>query len=62
MRFMMLMIPKGYEAAPPEIDLDPKRVEEMMRYNEDSGAGGRAAGLRRPPPALGGSTGLVRGR
>jgi hypothetical protein len=35
MRFMMLMIPKGYETAGPEIDLDPKRVEQMMKYNED---------------------------
>jgi hypothetical protein len=35
MRFMMLMIPKGYETAPPEIDLDPKRVEAMMKYNQD---------------------------
>jgi hypothetical protein len=35
MRFMMLMIPKGYETAAPDVDLDPKRVEEMMKYNED---------------------------
>ena len=34
MRFMMLMIPKGYETAGPEIDLDPARVAEMMKYNE----------------------------
>jgi PhnB protein len=34
MRFMMLMIPKGYETAEPGIKLDPKRVEEMMKYNE----------------------------
>lgn len=32
---MMLMIPKGYETAPPTIDLDPKRVEAMMKYNQD---------------------------
>ena len=35
MRFMMLMIPKGYETAGPDLDLDPKRVEEMMKYNEE---------------------------
>jgi hypothetical protein len=35
MRFMMLMIPKGYETAQPGIDLDAKRVEAMMKYNED---------------------------
>jgi hypothetical protein len=34
MRFMMLMIPKGYETAAPGIKLDPKRVEAMMKYNE----------------------------
>jgi hypothetical protein len=34
MRFMMLMIPKGYETAAPDIKLDPKRVEAMMKYNE----------------------------
>ena len=34
MRFMMLMIPKGYETAPPGIKLDPKRVAAMMKYNE----------------------------
>lgn len=34
MRFMMLMIPLGYESAPAEVDLDPERVAAMMRYNE----------------------------
>lgn len=34
MRFMMLMIPLGYETAPPEIELDPERVKAMMKYNE----------------------------
>ena len=34
MRFMMLMIPKGYESAPPELDLPVDRVEAMMKYNE----------------------------
>lgn len=35
MRFMMLMIPKGFETAGPELDVDPKAVEAMMRYNEE---------------------------
>jgi hypothetical protein len=36
MRFMMLMIPKGYEkVAPGKIELDPVRVEAMMKYNEE---------------------------
>jgi hypothetical protein len=34
MRFMMLMIPLGYETAPPDVQLDPARVAAMMRYNE----------------------------
>jgi hypothetical protein len=34
MRFMMLMIPKGYESAEPGVKLDSARVAEMMKYNE----------------------------
>ncbi len=34
MRFMMLMIPKGYEHAAPGTTPDPKAVEAMMKYNE----------------------------
>ena len=34
MRFMMLMIPLGYENAPKDVQLDPERVAAMMRYNE----------------------------
>ncbi|MDQ8020685.1 MAG: YciI family protein [Moraxellaceae bacterium] len=34
MRFMMLMIPKGYESAAPGTMPDAKAVEAMMRYNE----------------------------
>lgn len=34
MRFMMLVIPKGYEAAQPDAMPDPKQVEQMMKYNE----------------------------
>lgn len=34
MRFMMLMIPKGYESAEPGTMPDPKAVEAMMAYNE----------------------------
>ena len=35
MRFMMLMIPKGYEDAAPGTMPDAKAVEAMMKYNED---------------------------
>ena len=34
MRFMMLVIPKGYESAQPGTMPDPKMVEKMMKYNE----------------------------
>ena len=34
MRFMMLMIPKGYENAKPGAMPDPKAVAAMMKYNE----------------------------
>jgi hypothetical protein len=34
MRFMMLVIPKGYETAPPDTMPDPGQVAEMMKYNE----------------------------
>ena len=34
MRFMMLMIPKGYEKAAPGTVPDAKGVAAMMKYNE----------------------------
>ena len=34
MRFMMLMIPKGYEQAGPDAMPDAKAMEAMMKYNE----------------------------
>jgi len=34
MRFMMLMIPKGYEKAAAGTMPDPKAVSAMMKYNE----------------------------
>jgi hypothetical protein len=35
MRFMLLMIPKGYEQAAPGTMPDPKAVEAMMKYNQE---------------------------
>ena len=35
MRFMLLVIPKGYETAAPDVMPDAKGVERMMQYNED---------------------------
>ncbi len=34
MRFMLLMIPKGYESAPPGAMPDPQAVAAMMKFNE----------------------------
>lgn len=54
MRFMMLMIPLGYETAPPDVQLDPERVAAMMRYNEalkDAGILITLDGLH--PPSMG---------
>ena len=35
MRFMLLVIPKNYETAPPDATPDVESVERMMKYNED---------------------------
>ena len=35
MRFMMLMIPKGYEKAEPGAMPDAEAVAAMMKYNEE---------------------------
>jgi hypothetical protein len=54
MRFMMLMIPLGYERAPAQPELDPERVADMMRYNQalkDAGVLITLEGLH--PPATG---------
>jgi len=50
----MLMIPLGYETAPPDVQLDPERVAAMMRYNEalkDAGILITLDGLH--PPSMG---------
>jgi hypothetical protein len=51
MRFMMLMIPKGYESAAPSTMPDAKAVEAMMKYNKslrDAGVLITLDGLRPP--------------
>jgi len=35
MRFMLLVIPRGYETAPTDAAPDAKAVEQMMKFNED---------------------------
>ena len=54
MRFMMLMIPKGYATAAPGTMPDPKHVAAMMKYNEalkDAGVLVALDGLH--PPSMG---------
>src|SRR5437899_9172457 len=63
MRFMMLMIPLGYETAPPDIKLDPERVSAMMKYNEalkEAGVLITLDGLH--PPSMGARVSFATGR
>ena len=54
MRFMMLMIPKGYESARPGTLPDAKAVAAMMKYNEDlQRAGVMLSGEGLHPPSMG---------
>ena len=54
MRFMMLVIPKGYESAPPDTMPDPAQVAEMMKYNESLAKAGVLLSLDGlHPPASG---------
>ena len=63
MRFMMLMIPKGYEQAAAGTMPDPKAVEAMMKYNEalkDAGVLLSLDGLH--PPSMGARVTFAGGR
>jgi len=54
MRFMLLMIPKGYESAAPGVMPEAAAVEAMMEYNrklQDAGILINCEGLH--PPAMG---------
>ena len=54
MRFMMLMIPKGYETAAPGTVPDAKAVEAMMAYNRDLQEAGILIDLNGlHPPSMG---------
>jgi Uncharacterized protein conserved in bacteria len=54
MRFMMLMIPKGYEQAAPGTMPDAKAVEAMTKYNESLKEAGVLRALDGPlPPSMG---------
>src|ERR1043165_8144527 len=63
MRFMMLMIPLGYETAPPDVQLDPERVKAMMAYNQalqDAGVLIALDGLH--PPSMGARVSFATGK
>jgi hypothetical protein len=63
MRFMMLMIPKGYETAAPGTVPEAKAVETMMKYNESLQKAGilvACDGLH--PPSMGARVSFSKGK
>jgi len=63
MRFMMLMIPKGYETAAPGTMPDPKAVEAMMKYNESLQKAGILLSLDGlHPPSMGARVSFNKGK
>jgi hypothetical protein len=63
MRFMMLMIPAGYETAPPDVQLDPALAAAMMKYNEELQKAGvliTLEGLH--PPSMGARVSFATGK
>ncbi len=61
MRFMLLMIPKGYETAAPGTVPDAKAVSAMMRYNEAMTKAGVLLALDGLHPPSAGARVTVRG-
>jgi hypothetical protein len=63
MRFMMLMIPKGYENAAPGTMPDAKAVEAMMKYNESLQKAGVLLALDGlHPPSMGARVSFAGGK
>ena len=63
MRFMMLMIPKGYQKAGPGVMPDAKAVEAMMRYNKSLREAGVLLSLEGlHPPSTGARVTFTRGK
>jgi hypothetical protein len=63
MRFMMLMIPRGYEKAAPGTAPDPKAVAAMMEYNKSLQKAGVLLGLDGlHPPSEGARISFARGK
>jgi hypothetical protein len=62
-RFMMLMIPKGYETAEPGAMPEADAVSAMMRYNEDLQKAGVLLALDGlHPPSMGARVSFAGGR
>ena len=63
MRFMMLMIPKGYEGAAPGTMPDAKAVAAMMKYNEELQQAGVLLALDGlHPPSMGARVSFAGGK
>jgi hypothetical protein len=63
MRFMMLMIPKGYEAAKPGTAPDARAVAAMMKYNESLQKAGVLLALDGlHPPSMGARVSFAGGK
>ena len=63
MRFMMLMIPKGYEKAAPGTIPDAKAVGAMMKYNEELQKAGVLLALEGlHPPSMGARVSFAGGK
>ena len=63
MRFMMLVIPKGYESAQPGTAPDAKAVEKMMKYNESLQKAGVLLALDGlQPPSMGARVSFEQGK
>jgi hypothetical protein len=63
MRFMMLMIPKGYETAAPGAMPDAEAVAAMMKYNKDLQEAGVLLALDGlHPPSMGARVSFAGGR
>lgn len=60
MRFMLLMIPKGYERAAPGAMPDARAVAAMMKYNESLQKVGVLLGLDGLHPPVNGCARLIR--
>jgi hypothetical protein len=63
MRFMMLMIPAGYENAAPGTAPDPEHVAAMMKYNEELQKAGVLLALDGlHPPSMGARVSFTGGK